>query len=697
MISGMLKSVVFVIVFILSLGSVSAQQLIWQEDFESGQGNWDLNSTDLGGVAGGKNFWVLNSIYNGAPPFVPNTPNQPGPTFPFNSTYLHVVSDTLYNHMTTQVRNGHYNNITGIQGERIFAGMNTDISTVGFTNVELSFWWLNVADNDTSGQVYYSIDQGVNWFPINTSLTGAGNWTKATYNSGTFPVFDNQAQLRFGFSFVDPGGGTNPGLSLDQIEVHGTPTSTPSGTFVADTTRICINDCVSFTYTPDATRPTASRYSWNFGSGANDTSNVQNPIFCYTSAGVFTVEVEVFNANGSNTITQTQYIEVFDCSTPPTAKFSARTMTICQGDTLSFNDQSTGLVTDWAWSFPGTDSLNSTVQNPKNIKFLEAGRNGSDTVYTVTLTIRGPGGGSFISKNVRVQACVEPRAIMKVSKDSLCPGDCITVSLDQDSVKKELVNRIYWAFHGIDIYTYWPDTVVYFPDSLSDPSDGLTDTLFTDYSHKVCYNQPGAYRITMVVENAYGKDSASIAGAVKVGDFPQVAARDSVIEVYRGFEVELDAVGTGDKYYWFYFDEDGQRGLDNIECWFCKETAALPEDSTVYYVLHQNEYECGAVDSVEVYVKQEFFVGVPDAFSPNNDGSNDELLVRGNGISTLDFRIYSKYGQLVYQSHDPDQVEGWDGTKEEKPLNPGVFVYYLYVTFADGSSKELKGDVSLIR
>jgi gliding motility-associated-like protein len=48
---------------------------------------------------------------------------------------------------------------------------------------------------------------------------------------------------------------------------------------------------------------------------------------------------------------------------------------------------------------------------------------------------------------------------------------------------------------------------------------------------------------------------------------------------------------------------------------------------------------------------------VPNAFSPNGDGKNDQVRVRGFGIGKMMFRIYNRWGQVVFETADPNL--GW--------------------------------------
>jgi len=88
-------------------------------------------------------------------------------------------------------------------------------------------------------------------------------------------------------------------------------------------------------------------------------------------------------------------------------------------------------------------------------------------------------------------------------------------------------------------------------------------------------------------------------------------------------------------------------------------------------------------------------IGLPTAFSPNGDGENDILYVRGAAIKTLDLRIYNRWGQLIFET--TSQAIGWDGTFNGEPQPIEAYGYVLTVSFIDGTSKTLKGNITLLR
>ena len=88
-------------------------------------------------------------------------------------------------------------------------------------------------------------------------------------------------------------------------------------------------------------------------------------------------------------------------------------------------------------------------------------------------------------------------------------------------------------------------------------------------------------------------------------------------------------------------------------------------------------------------------VFIPNAFSPNNDGANDVLLVYGNYITSIELRIFNRWGEEIFMTRD--QNVGWDGTFEGQQLPPDVYGYYLKVTCPPQKEYFTKGNVTLLR
>lgn len=110
-----------------------------------------------------------------------------------------------------------------------------------------------------------------------------------------------------------------------------------------------------------------------------------------------------------------------------------------------------------------------------------------------------------------------------------------------------------------------------------------------------------------------------------------------------------------------------------------------------------NAVPCGAQYCSDVVVVEtiEFEVWVPNVFSPNGDGENDELMVFGQGIESMIFYVYDRWGELVYEGRDPNS--GWDGTFNGGEMDPATFVYYVEVTYTNGQVESAHGNFTLVR
>ncbi|HZE86036.1 MAG TPA: gliding motility-associated C-terminal domain-containing protein [Puia sp.] len=89
-------------------------------------------------------------------------------------------------------------------------------------------------------------------------------------------------------------------------------------------------------------------------------------------------------------------------------------------------------------------------------------------------------------------------------------------------------------------------------------------------------------------------------------------------------------------------------------------------------------------------------IGVPSAFTPNGDGNNDYLYpLNAYKATGLVFRVFSRNGQLVFETRN--WTKKWDGTINGARQLPGVYVWVLDYTDADGRKVALKGTTILIR
>lgn len=124
---------------------------------------------------------------------------------------------------------------------------------------------------------------------------------------------------------------------------------------------------------------------------------------------------------------------------------------------------------------------------------------------------------------------------------------------------------------------------------------------------------------------------------------------------------------------------------------------ANTEETITYMVKGRSEFGCVDSAYVTVTIDYNIEIFIPNAFTPNNDGNNDEFRIGNLKYDRLvDFTIYNRWGEEVY--HNNYNVKrGWDGTMFGVPQDMGVYHYSITLGTPDGRLKFYKGDVTLIR
>ncbi|MFM2194842.1 MAG: hypothetical protein RL092_442, partial [Bacteroidota bacterium] len=88
-------------------------------------------------------------------------------------------------------------------------------------------------------------------------------------------------------------------------------------------------------------------------------------------------------------------------------------------------------------------------------------------------------------------------------------------------------------------------------------------------------------------------------------------------------------------------------------------------------------------------------VAIPNSFTPNGDGFNDNFVPKINGISELSFAIFNRWGNEIVNWND---VNGkWDGAINGKPSPDGVYFYVMKGKDLLGSSVEKSGSITIKR
>jgi gliding motility-associated-like protein len=147
-------------------------------------------------------------------------------------------------------------------------------------------------------------------------------------------------------------------------------------------------------------------------------------------------------------------------------------------------------------------------------------------------------------------------------------------------------------------------------------------------------------------------------------------------------------------WYWNF----GNGSTSNLQTPPTQSFSSAERDKEVpVQLIVQDSYNCFDTAVKKIKVLYNCYIAVPTAFTPNGDGRNDHLHpLNAYKADNLEFNVYNRYGQLIFKTKD--WTHKWDGTINNIPQLPGVYVWMLKYTHHDTGKKYfLKGTTVLIR
>ncbi|MDP4730807.1 MAG: gliding motility-associated C-terminal domain-containing protein [Flavobacteriales bacterium] len=187
----------------------------------------------------------------------------------------------------------------------------------------------------------------------------------------------------------------------------------------------------------------------------------------------------------------------------------------------------------------------------------------------------------------------------------------------------------------------------------------------------------------------FAQDTVQVAVSALNASTIDASATPAVVLVGTNVQLNASPINAGYNYVW-----TPNIGLSNANI---HNPNAFVETTTTYNVA-VSDGDCIQQDSVTVRVV-DFICGrptvyVPNAFTPNLDQANDWLYVRGNFITELNFKVFDRWGELVFETQD--QSIGWNGYYKGKKVDPAVFVYYLRTVCEGGEIYFEEGNITVL-
>jgi len=438
-------------------------------------------------------------------------------------------------------------------------------------------------------------------------------------------------------AYYDDDGGTNRGAIYILLTSDSCSVSLPECNLMADfeTKKACAGDTTYFTDLSTDIFDTIINWDWDFGDG-DSISGIQNPDHVYSTGGTYIANLIVTN-NGLTPCTDTISIQVIVSSTFEVVYIDEN---ICEGDSIALQPEILcGQAPYTATWSPSIGLSNPNITNPVASPTMTEN-------YTVTIT---DDLGQITVENVIVtvdNGCCKSQADFYIPT-VICEEDIISIT--EKSISSGNVSYA-WNFGSTAVPQSW---------SGQNPPN-------------ILFPQAGNYLVGLIIKDDCGIDT--LEKKITVNTLP---------EAYAGgnrYLCEPDIVYIGDTalgnllYYWI----PGILVDDSLSA----QTWLSPTMETTLSLKVIDPYTgCVNYDSIIIVIDDcECVVQVPNIFTPNGDGFNDEFKIMMNSekCEVQEIHIFNRWGKSLFSTLNSNEV--WDGnSKSGSPVVEGTYFYLIKV------------------
>jgi gliding motility-associated-like protein len=401
--------------------------------------------------------------------------------------------------------------------------------------------------------------------------------------------------------------------------------------------------CKGTNITLNAIASNTGSYVWDFGDGSVITTTDTFASHQYVTPGVYSpaliMKQAVTGCTGSVPLA-----DKVNVRPDPVVTITPALPVICKGAAVPLQ-ASGGVAYEW---LPANDLNNTTIANP-------VASPAQTSSYSVKVT---DDIGCKNTENITITV-IQPVQVVVTGDNELCQGEATNLKASGAEVYKWINNIT--GLNDINI-----------PNPVAMPGASTT------------YTVTGADR--------YSCFSDTTAIAIMVRPSPSVDAGQDV-QSWPSEPVQLQATGSSDIINWKWTP------ADYLNCTDCANPLSTPLTSKSYAITVKNQYGCAATDTIVVKVLcNENRVRIPNGFTPNGDGKNDEFMIKGIAI-IKHLTIFNRWGQKVYDRSNfvaGDRSLCWNGTFNGYPAEAGTYVYFVEMDCPEGTFTR-KGTMTLIR
>lgn len=370
----------------------------------------------------------------------------------------------------------------------------------------------------------------------------------------------------------------------------------------------------------------------------------------------------------------------------------------CHGDSVSFSANFTGSTpASLAWTFG--DGGTSNQQNPNHVYTmpgsytvkLVASLNGCKDSTTIQVNIAGNATVANFNSNP-VSVCLGKPIQFTSTSSGPAPltyywnfGDA-TASTSTTQAHTYAAPGTYTVAHAVTSAGNCTDTikkavVVKAPDTTDKSIEICKDSSFTFAGQVI--SAAGQY--SHVFTNLDGCDSLV---RLDVSISPSPDANFTYVSTLNEPAVFTNGSTNAVTYYWDFGDSTNSTEKDPVHQYTRSDnyTVCL----TVWSANGCIAKTCKALRAEIITA-----IDVPQAFTPNGDGNNDILFVRGGGIREFTLKLYNRWGQLIFETSD--LKKGWDGDFHGAKPDMESVAYVLQATFIDNKHFQKQGNITIIR
>ncbi|MDB5202580.1 MAG: domain containing protein [Ferruginibacter sp.] len=423
-----------------------------------------------------------------------------------------------------------------------------------------------------------------------------------------------------------------------------------------------VNDtsgCVPLVVTFKDTLQKGKKYYWDFGNGRLDTTTNFNNTNTYTAVGVYRVMLIAEDSSTCN-IRDTAYVTIRAGNNKANLDFVSQKLAPCQSLTMQYTNTTTSNTPNFGpktfiWDYgDGSPRDTSGYAPPRTHTYAAPG------VYIVKLIILDT---SFCNSPDSIQKTIRLNPIVKAIFETP-PTGCAPYTAVFNNLSLAGTDFI-WEF-----------------------GDNTTSTVSSP-TH--LYATPGIYRVRLIAidTNTCNRVDTSAYQTIRVVAKPTASFTWAPNPPIANTPVRFTNLSVGATRYLWNFGDGDTSVLTNPTHQY-NETGTFRAELVAY-----NAEGCTDTASLDVQTIINPLLDVPNAFTPGKFGENAIVYVRGFGIGKMNWRIYNRWGQLIFQS--ASRKSGWDGTFKGQLQPMDVYTYTLDVEFTDGKKIRKTGDITLLK